>query len=292
MEPASRAATPSEDGRITDRVRRTGTPIEDSIRRAEEIGSVLLDPAYEPSNTRLRALGVVQDLHEGIGAGELTSMGTTWLAEDGGSLRAFSGGLPHECGWWPSFVSHRLQHWEGIAALKFIIEAETDPQVDWFQTEGIGFHFYLAPRWHYYTADVLMSIGGVRHVIEIKRSERDLKDPEYRMKLAAVAEICRRCGWIFRIVLAGEIYANRLHEWNCRLFSDRRFVRVERPMLDRLENFAIRNGQATTYGRLAEELAPGAIPLGEALIQALVIRRRIEIDLTRRVYHHAELRIA
>jgi hypothetical protein len=291
MASESSADAALEDGRITDRVPRICTSFEESISRAHRIGRPLLDSAYEPSNTRLRALGVTGDLHEGIAHGDLTSMGTTWFAEDGGSLRTFSGGLAHECGWWPSFVSHRLQHWEGIAALNFIIEAETDPRVDSFQTEGIGFHFYLPPRWYDYIADVLMSIGGVRHVIEIKRSERDLQDPEYRMKLAAVAEICRRCGWIFRIVLADEIYANHLHAQNCRLFTDRRFVRVERPMLARLENFAIRNGSDTTYGRLAEELAPGATPLGEALIQALVIRRRIEIDLTRRVYHHAELRI-
>ncbi len=287
-QPVSPAAAPDS---VSSRVPRVGTPFEKSISRGAEVGAILLDPAYEPSSTRLRQLAVTPDLHADISAADLTSMGSTFLAEGGGSLRTFSGGLPHVCGWWPGWKTRRVQHWEGIAALDFIHEAETNHEVDWLQSEGIAFHFYLAPKWYDYTADGLMVVNGVRHVVEIKRTAADLRDPEYRMKLAAVAEICRRCGWIFRIVLADEIFENPLHAENCRLFSDRRFVHVDRRHIDALENFGMKHGPDTTYGELAAVLAPGAVPHGEALIQALTIRRRVEIDLTRRVYHHCPVRI-
>lgn len=273
------------------RVPRVRTPFDASIERGSEIGAPLKDPDYEPSNTRLRSLGITSELHLGIAAGELTSMGSTFMAEGGGSLRTFSGGLAHECGWWPGWKAARLQHWEGIAALHFIIEAETNPDVAWLQSEGIAFHFYLAPKWYDYTADAVMDVNGVRHVIEIKRSDADLADAEYRMKLAAVAEICRRCNWVFRVVFAAEIYLNRLHRQNCRLFADRRFVHVDRRRIDALETFAMHNGPFASYGDLAGVLAPGAVPVGEAIIQALTIRGRLEIDLTSQIYHRTPVRI-
>lgn len=279
------------DAPASTRVPRVGTPLDRSVRRGAEIGAPLLDPSYEPSATRLRELGVTPDLHAGIQSDELVAMGQVFTAEHGGSLRTFSGGLAHECGWWPGWKARRVQHWEGIAALEFIIRSETDPAVEWLQSEGIAFLFYLAPRWHEYTADAHMRVDGVRHVVEIKRGEDDLRDPAYRMRLAAVAEICRRCGWVFRVVLADEIYAGRLHRENCRLFADRRFVHVDRHRLDALAGFAIRRGPETTYGELAEAIAPGAIPLGEAIVQALTIRRRLRIDLTSRLYRHTPVTI-
>lgn len=181
--------------------------------------------------------------------------------------------------------------WEGIAAHDFIVESECNRDVDWLQSEGIGFHFYLAPDWHTYTADADMRVNGVRHVVEIKRTERDLTQPDYRMKLAAVAEICRRCGWIFRIVLAPEIFVSRLHRENCLLFADRRFVHLDRRTIDALEDFAISKGPEAEWGEVSEALAPGGAPLGDAYLQALTIRRRVEVDLTARVQPRAPVRI-
>lgn len=245
---------------------------------------MLRDDAYEASNNRLRGLGITPELHPDIASDELVSMGAVILAEGGGSLRTFSGGLAHECGWWPSYKRRRLQFWEGISARDHLVAGECNADVDWMQSEGIGFRFFLDRKWRSYTADADMRILGRRHVVEIKRSERDLLDPEYLLKLAAVAEICRRCGWIFRIVLSNEIFVNRHHRENCERFAMRRFARVSPRRLERLESYALKNGPETTYWDLADALAPNAIEVGEAILQALAIRRRVSLDLTRRVH--------
>jgi hypothetical protein len=265
-------------------VAKVSTPLSRSIARAEEIGAMLRDDAYEASNNRLRGLGITPELHPDIASDELVSMGTVILAEGGGSLRTFSGGLAHECGWWPSYKRRRLQFWEGISARDHLVAGECNPDVDWMQSEGIGFRFFLDRKWHMYTADADVRMLGRRHVVEIKRNERDLSDPEYLLKLAAVAEICRRCGWIFRIVLSNEIFANRHHRENCERFAMRRFARVSPRRLERLESYALKNGPETTYWDLADALAPNAIEVGEAVLQALVIRQRVRTDLTRRLH--------
>jgi hypothetical protein len=267
------------------------TPIEQSIRRANEIGAALRDDHYEPSTLRLRNLGIATELHPDIVSGDLISMGSVIFAEDGGSLRTFSGGLSHECGWWPGFKTHRLQHWEGIAALDFLVEAESNPRVEWAQSEGIAFRFFLSPRWHYYTADMDVRMDGVRHVVEIKRTDADLKDPEYRLKLAAVAEICRRCGWIFRVVLADEIYMNRHHRSNAERFAMRRFAKVGDHHLRRLEAHAMNCGTGMTYSQLVCALEPGHFGFGESIVQALTVRGRIEIDLTSRIVDDTPVRV-
>lgn len=271
-------------------VPKTITPLENSIARAEDIGAMMLDPAYEPSNSRLRGLGISPEIIPDVGRDKLKTMGQIILAENGGSLRTFSGGLAHECGWWPGSKNPRLQHWEGITAYNLMLQAECDYDVDFAQTEGIGFRMFL-DKWRGYVADFDMRIAGRRHVIEVKRDKRDLNDPMYRVKLAAVAEICRRCGWIFRIVLADEIFSNRHHRDNCERFVMRRFLRIARRELDRVEAFASRNGPETTYGDLASVIAPNSFEAGDAVIQALTIRRRLRIDLTQRVHARTPVHI-
>lgn len=266
-------------------------PLEISVQRGVEIGLPFLDESQEPMAARLRAFGISPELHPDLRSDELITMAQVITAEDGGSLRTFSGGLRHECGWFPSYTAHRLQHWEGISALNFLVESECNLRVSRRQSEGIRFRFFVDGKWRTYTADMDMTVEGVRHIVEIKSRENWVGTDEYRLVLAAVAEICRRCGWVFRLVLGTEIFANRHHRDNCEMFASRRFVRVSERVMDRLEGFAIKRGDETIYGELAEALAPGCSPLGEALIQALTIRQRIEIDLTARVYHRSPLRI-
>lgn len=282
---------PDVSGGPTERKPVLSTPLEKSVLRGREIGLPMLDESEEASAARLRAFGISPELHPDLRSEELVTMAQVITAEDGGSLRTFSGGLPHECGWFPSYKAHRLQHWEGISARNFIVESECNARVGRMQSEGIRFKFFLPPKWHTYTADMDMTVDGVRHVVEIKARENAIGDEEYRLVLSAVAEICRRCGWVFRLVLGTEVFANRHHRDNCELFASRRFVRVSERVIDRLEGFAMKSGGETIYGELAETLAPGCAPLGEALIQALTVRQRVEIDLTTRVYHRTPVRI-
>lgn len=284
------AATPNDDlgaeankswpttSEATDRFLKTSAVA--AIRRAEELGRPLLDPSQSATRARLRALGTDTDPD----GDELTAMAHMFVRADGGSLRTFSGGLSHECGWWPSYKRGRVQHWEGITARYGTLLAECDPDIEWAQTEARRFEFILDGKRHRYTADQEQHrIDGSIRLVEYKRDARDLSDAGYRTTLAAVAEICRRCCIEFAIVYRDELFANRFHRANVELFSSRRFARVGDEHVRRLETLALKHGHGTSYGDLAAALEPNRPMAGKAVLQALLIRRRILIDLTSRI---------
>ncbi|URW75057.1 hypothetical protein M9980_10870 [Sphingomonas donggukensis] len=125
----------------------------------------------------------------------------------------------------------------------------------------------------------------------MKRDERDLADPDFRLLLAMVAEILRRCDIGFGVIFRDEIFQDRIHRANAELFAARAFATVELKHLHRLENHFIGNGPISTLGALAEALEPTSTNAGRALVQALTIRRRVEIDLTQRIGPHTPLTI-
>ena len=260
-----------------------------SIDRARSIGRATLDETQEPNRTRVRAL--VADLGEAA-ADEIVPMGTMIVRADGGSMRTFSGGLSHENGWWPSWKRHRLQHFEGMAQRDQILLSECSPDVEWFQSEGRRFEFTDAGEKHLYTCDLEeRGVDGRIGIVEVKRGPRDLDDAGYRRKLAVVAEICRLCDMDFRIVYRNEIFANRRHRANVELFASRRFARVDPLHLHRLETSAYARGSVLTYADLADLIEPGRPHAGKAVIQALLIRRRVAIDLTARLHDETPVTI-
>jgi hypothetical protein len=254
-------------------------------RRA--IAQQLYDPAISPDRTRVRPLKHLPEAGD-----ELVTMAHMYMARHGGSLRTFTGNLAHENGWWPSYKRRRLQYWEGMTQRAYLLRCEVDPDVEWAQSERRRFEFPLEGRVRRYTCDVeVRKTDGSTEIIELKRDERDLQDEDYRLTLAGVAEICRRCGWTFKIVLAPEIFISHHHRDNVELFQSRRFARVGPEHIRRLDSFALRNGQTSTYGELAEVLEPEFTPAGMAVLQALLVRGRINIDLTMPLFHETPVQI-
>jgi len=252
------------------------------------IAQDLRDPTIQPDRTRIRPLTRLPEAGD-----ELVSMGRMYVTAHGGSLRTFTGNLAHENGWWPSYKRRRLQHWEGMTQRAYILRCEVDPEVHWAQTEHRRFEFPLDGRIRRYTCDVeVRKVDGSTEIIELKRNERDLEDEDYRLTLAGVAEICRRCGWTFRVVLAPEIFVSRQHRDNVELFQSRRFARVGPEHMRRLDSFALLHGQDSSYGELAEVLEPNFAPGGKAVLQALLVRGRINIDLTQSIFDETPVRIA
>lgn len=251
------------------------------------IARELYDPAVTPDRTRVRPLKRLPEAGD-----ELVTMANMYVTAHGGSLRTFTGNLAHENGWWPSYKRRRLQYWEGMTQRAYLMRCEVDPEVEWAQSERRRFEFPLDGRMRRYTCDVeVQKTDGSIEIIELKRDERDLENEDYRHTLAGVAEICRRCGWTFKIVLAPEIFVSRHHRDNVELFQSRRFARVSPDHVRRLDSFVLKWGQASTYGELAEVLEPGFAPAGMAVLQALLVRRRINIDLTQPLFHETPVRI-
>lgn len=256
-------------------------PLSQNVVRDAVLHSQLRDPTINPSRTHVLRR---DDPDMPVVGEELTSMGEMIVRSDGGSLRTFSGRLAHENGWWPSMKRRRLQHWQGTAQRNALMLSEVGFQVNWAQSEARRFVFSLGGRLREYTCDLEVNMfDAPTEIWEIKRDDRALDDPDYRLTLAGVDEICRRIGERFRIVMADEIFANRRHRDNVELFASRRFVEIGPDHMRRLDAFAIGCGREATYGELAAALQPGWPSRGKAIVQGLVVRRRVEIDLTRRL---------
>ncbi|QCB41166.1 hypothetical protein E5673_02100 [Sphingomonas sp. PAMC26645] len=203
-------------------------------------------------------------------------------ADDGGALRTFNGGLAHENGWYTSRKARRVLHWQGAAQYDFLTRAEVEFAVVRVASESVRFEFTRGGKKQVYTIDVeLVAPDGTVTLIEIKRDQRDLADPEYRAKLTAVHEICDEHGIRFKVILRHQIWDSLIHRRNVMLFCSRRFVTILPEHLERLEAHERQVGTDATFGSTAKAIAPNCPRTGEALIQALTVARRIEIDLTR-----------
>ncbi|TCQ05726.1 TnsA endonuclease N-terminal domain-containing protein [Sphingomonas sp. PP-CC-3A-396] len=202
-------------------------------------------------------------------------------ADDGGALRTFNGGLAHENGWYTSRKAGRVLHWQGAAQYDFLTRAEVEFAVVRVASESVRFEFTRRGKKQVYTIDVeLVAPDGTVTLIEIKRDQRDLADPEYRAKLTAVHEICDEHGIRFKVILRHQIWDSLVHRRNAMLFCSRRFVTILPEHLERLEAHERQVGTGATFGSTAKAIAPNCPRTGEALIQALTVARRIEIDLT------------
>lgn len=206
-------------------------------------------------------------------------------ADDGGALRTFSGGRSHENGWYTSRKARRLLHWEGMAQFDFLNRAEVEFSVLRMASESVRFEFVSGGKVQIYTIDVeLVAPDGRRTFVEIKRDKRDLKDPDYRAKLAEVRDICNEQGIAFRVIFRHEIWESLMHRRNVALFVSRRFASVTPEHLRRLDEHGRQYGADATYGSLAHALEPNSPRIGEAVLQALTVARRVNIDLTRPLF--------
>lgn len=251
-------------------------PLSQKVVAGAELHRQLRDPSFRPDRTRL----VARDEELPLADERLTSMGEMIMEAEGGSLRTFTGDRNHENGIWPSWKRKRLQHWEGTAQRFALLAAECDFTVEWAQSEPCLLRFPIGDEWFDWYSDLWVSrTDGPDELWEIKRDERQLERPDYRLKLAGADEICRRIGMRFRLVMADEIVENRHHRDNLETFAGRRFVSMSPEHLRRFEAFAIGNGPDTTYGELAKVIDPDCPARGTAVIQGLTVRRRVEIDL-------------
>lgn len=261
---------------LLDDERRLRIPLSQKVVRNGLLDRSLFDASIEPDRTRL----VAKDKEALLADDRLTSMGEMIVERNGGSLRTFVGNRAHENGYWPSYKSGRLQHWEGETQRQALLAAECNFAVERAQSEPCLLRFPLGDEIFEWYADLQLTMADAPDELwEIKKDERDLVDVRYRLKLAGVREICRRIGIRFRIVMAGEIKLNRHHRDNVELFASRRFLHIAPQHMRRFEAFATDNGPMTTYGQLASVIDPDCPAQGAAVVQALTIRRRVEIDL-------------
>lgn len=232
------------------------------------------DPEITPDRTRMRSI-----IDENRPNGDkLISAGTMFR----GPLRTFSGNLAHENGGFLSRKARKRLHWQGCAQRALLVRSESDFRYIRTDSECLRIVSSDGVQRYDHTIDVLLiRPDGSELAIEMKRDERDIECPMVRAKHAATHEVLRRCGIGFEVVFRDEIFRDRHHRKNAELFASRAFTHISRQHIERLEGLAMRLGLASTYGALAEALEPTSLVLGKAVLQALTVRRRVEIDITR-----------
>lgn len=241
--------------------------------------SCLPDRGFVPGRHNLR----MRDHTRPVGE-EALAAATIIRVENGLSLETPFGGLAFESGGFVSMRSGHMQHFRGEAHLDMLRLLEVTPAAGRIFSESLMIRWFHEGEHHEYLADYHWEFapGVIGGVGEIKRDVHDLDDARYMRKLSQLAELLRMCGIAFRLTFEHEIFKNRLHRRNVKRFCMRRFTQVSRSHSDRLRNFKTKQGQMTTFGRLAEVIDPWPVR-GEAVIQALLIRDRVALDLTRRV---------
>lgn len=254
------------------------TPVSQLAMRKPDL-KAFEDLRHAASDSRIQRVDDLDEVSE-----EAVAMATVVRAFDGGPLRTFSGGRSHENGWHISFKAGRMLHWEGETALFKLIECEGRPDVARINTESVGFEFVLNGMLVTYTIDIeLVAPNGRVTLLEVKRTEHDLDEPDYRLRLAYVREVCRRCGIGFEVVFRADIFRSGIHRRNAALVASRGFV----PFSDRHRSVLTahrrtRRGE-TTYGSLAADLEPGHPVAGKAVVQAMIVSRLVDMDLTARL---------
>jgi len=243
-----------------------------------------VDPALEPSIGRVRALVGRHEFDPG-----LIPRATMVRAIDGAPLsplRTFAGRLSHENGLVPSPKSRRALGWQGENHCNMIVKAQTMHEVAKVASESVRFEFVDGGLALKYTSDIeLIGPDGSFRLLEMKRDEDDLSDPELCRTLAIVAEICRCCAIPFDIVFARDVYASRIHRAQAAEFASRALARFDAQDLLALKRHAEATGGRSTYGEVRSALCPTDQRHGTALVQAMTVARLIEIDLAVRLRH-------
>lgn len=156
---------------------------------------------------------------------------------------------------------------------------EVCPAVLDYQAHPFKIEFQLGgDRKVYYPDHIRLLRTGVIELIEVKRTPADIADPEYREKLAGVAEIARRVDWNFRILYQADIDGPPNRKANVEAIYMRRFMLLSREEQMAISEFVMAE-QPLPWGDLRSRICPGDARRGQATLYCNVALGRISIDL-------------
>lgn len=215
------------------------------------------------------------------------------LPHEGGSLRTvITGSKKHPTGVLASRKTGFSQYWEGFPERLLILSSEVDHRVADYQAQPFRFEFVHGGRLLTYIADhVRQYHDGSVEVVEVKRTSRDLKDPDYQLKLGCVREICEELGWKFTVAFLSRDVVPRQLQRNLELIHSRRFATIGKPHLRAIAAFEQERGSHGEYGELSRFLMPGRPTIGETITQGLIAVGRLVADLTKPLLAGSLIRI-
>ncbi|GMN14872.1 hypothetical protein MTsPCn7_26520 [Altererythrobacter sp. MTPC7] len=223
------------------------------------------------------------------------------LAEDSDSLRERSGakitilehggkhpvlinrGQRHSRSFFPSAKVNTVQFVEGLAEERVAKYYEIHgPSID-YQCHQLMIQFMLNRRLRKYISDLSRAFVDAKGVvvpelIEVKRFPGDLRDDDYKEKLAAVRELLRSIGWRFTIINDREMFSPPELLPNVERIFVRRYAGLDEKECSAAEEI-IKAGAPVTWGEFRRAVAPTDPLQGDAVIETLIARGKLLTDL-------------
>ena len=98
------------------------------------------------------------------------------------------------------------------------------------------------------------------------------------VRLALAAEICRQCGWHFRVLYLADILGPRARQFNVSALYTRRTMQLSRDE-ERVAKRLIAGRTPIMWGELRDRISPTDLLQGDAVIERLLGRGALSTDL-------------
>ena len=253
------------------------------IRPAYNLIPFRSDPAQRPSPRRLRRV-----VDQWLPVGQANMIAKITLFQHGGHARpVITRGGRHLRFRFTSALTGTTQLGEGKGERLLARYNEVATRIPDYECHPCGIAISRDGRVQNYRPDAIRLLDdGTIELIEVKRTPDDLSDEGYRELLAAVAEVARLCGWVFRVLhlrdIVGPPAANprqvppRVR--NVDALFDRRTMALD-PHERRTADRVLGRGETVAWGDLRDRLAPRDALQGDAVIERLLARGRLSTDL-------------
>jgi len=196
----------------------------------------------------------------------------------------------------PVIVGRRIWHSSLVPSLKngaaipcessnellFAFQCEVDPGVISYAAQAAEFTFRLNDSVVVYHADFLRNLpDGTIEVIEVKPNRNYLENPAYAAKLEAVADLCRRAGWKFRVIFGEDLRRPSFFNFHVAQICSHRFYRIQSSVQDAILNRMSSASEPVAYDEISSLCANHVE--ARAVVSALICRSILYVDLSKRI---------
>lgn len=235
-----------------------------------------VDQSQIPSRARLRVRGTRDAPNDNPPIAHIE------VLQQGGYNRPVitRGGL-HARGRFRSQKTGLTQVFEGNVEPILAMRNEVDALVIDYQCHPFRIHLTVNGKRHTYSPDAIRVMADGRiELIEAKRTAPDLRDPEYREILATVKEICRQCGWHFRVLYLSDVAPTNESKHNIETLFGRLFGALTSKE-ERTCEMVRKAGKPISWGDLRAKLSDADPRHGDAVIEAAAAKGFFSFDLDR-----------
>lgn len=221
----------------------------------------------------------VRDALVDPGREELVVAGRVVLTPDGKPIRSIlTGRKRRTTGSYASRKGGCGQVFESMVERAFFMECEVDTDVVDYRAQPFRIEVVIDGRLRTYIADCvrLMADGSIE-VVEVKGSARQLLEPDYDAKLAAVRSVCASAGWQFKIITADQITTPTVRHKNIDDIQLSKHVRYGAEAIYAAHRAIASCGGEAALGVVADAVHAG--PLGVQIVKAMMVGRVVSIDL-------------